>query len=693
MKIVVTGGGELTPADVRSWYSRMPAGASAPALYALYGLTEATLAQMCHEVSVADADSVQLPLGVPRPGIRIRNQPESEVQELIFEGDHLALGVYELPPSAAAYTRFEGVVATGDLVRHERGNWYFAGRWDASFKVDGVSIIPHHVESAIRRRWPGADVAVVKDESTDGVAIFMTRENAPQSNTAKLSSDVRSMLVDQYALLPRCSVQIIEQIPLTERGKPDTSELSRRLDRTRMAPGSIYDFFPGGILARQDTASMSLRELGADSLLLVELAAFLEDRHGVVVDLGDLTSLTPISLTNILSQPPRDRSAPDGESSSSEVSLTQLRFLLHPVALAEPAALNFGWWFAHPDYTAKQLYAAVAAVLRQDDPFSVVFERITAGWHWHSRSMPVPTLQHLNLGRAADEERKEKIYDFVLAPFDLQSDAPKCRIASVGDGRSLIFAGTVLQSDGLTRRNIFRRAQKYLESGSGEISSPPIGWVEILRHRVAVERQRYSADLERMASTSGAPYQGSVRAVTSSFTAHHGAFRDHGTGMVIGAVAQVLHRLGVKHDGIAVPYANRSTPSEWSGLGCFTDTIFVHPRLELDIGRIAADIEHQIAAQVAAFTPLLIHEIRAGCDGPHAGMVMVAGQPSISQWIVNAMPPRYAFNRLHLFWTLDERSGEVRADLVGRCDEFSQSDTNTLARHIKEALLELAPAS
>jgi acyl-CoA synthetase (AMP-forming)/AMP-acid ligase II/acyl carrier protein len=339
VKVVVTGGGELTPADVRSWYSRMPAGGSEPALYALYGLTEATLAQMCHEVSAADADLVQLPLGVPRPGIRTRNQLEAEVQELIFEGDHLALGVYELPPSAAAYTRFEGVVPTGDLVRHERGDWYFAGRRDASFKVDGVSIIPHQVESAIRHRWPGADVAVVKDESTDGVAIFMTRGAASQGNTAELSSDVRSMLVDQYALLPRCSVQIIEQIPLTERGKPDTSELSRRLDRTRMAPGSIYDFFPGGVLARPDTASTSLRELGADSLLLVELAAFLEDRYGVTVDLGDLTSLTPASLADILSQPPRDRSAPDGESSSSDVSLTQLRFLLHPVALAEPAAL------------------------------------------------------------------------------------------------------------------------------------------------------------------------------------------------------------------------------------------------------------------------------------------------------------------------------------------------------------------
>ena len=128
VKVVVTGGGELTPADVRNWYARMPAAGAEPALFALYGLTEATLAQMCHEVSAADPDSVQLPLGVPRPGISIRNGQETGVQELTFEGDHLALGVYELSPGAAAYTRFEGMVPTGDLVRHEGGNWYFAGR-------------------------------------------------------------------------------------------------------------------------------------------------------------------------------------------------------------------------------------------------------------------------------------------------------------------------------------------------------------------------------------------------------------------------------------------------------------------------------------------------------------------------------------------------------------------------------------
>ena len=71
---------------------------------------------------------------------------------------------------------------------------------------------------------------------------------------------------------------------------------------------------------------------------------------------------------------------------------------------------------------------------------------------------------------------------------------------------------------------------------------------------------------------------------------------------------------------------------------------------------------------------------------------MVAGQPSISQWIVNPLPPRYALNRLHLFWT-DERSGEVRADLAGRSHEFSQSDMDALAGQIRDAFAELAPAS
>jgi hypothetical protein len=285
------------------------------------------------------------------------------------------------------------------------------------------------------------------------------------------------------------------------------------------------------------------------------------------------------------------------------------------------------------------------------------------------------------------------VYDFVLTPFDLQSDAPKSRIASIGDGRSLILAGTVLQSDGVTRRNLFRRVQKYLETGGCDFGSAAIGWGDVLRQRVSVERQRYSADLQRVSGSSGVPYRGNARAVTSSFIAHHGAFRDHATGMVIGAVAQALCGVGVKHDGIAVPYANRSTPLEWSGLGCFTDTILVHPRLELEAGEIGAEIERQVAAKIGAFTPLLIHELRANCDGPQAGMVMVAGQPSISPWIMNALPPRYALNRLHLFWTLDETSGDIRADLVGRCDEFSQSDSDTLAGQIKDALPELAPRS
>jgi len=693
VKVIVTGGGELTAADVRNWYSQMRAVGPETALYVFYGLTEATLAQMWHRVSTADADSAHLPLGTPLPGIRIRNRPEASAQELVLEGDHMALGVYQLPPSATAYARLNGVVHTGDLVRHEHGNWYFAGRQDASFKVDGVTVIPHQVESAIRGRWPDADVVVLKDTFTEGAAIFMTLPRCPHGNVDELSSDVRSMLVDQFALLPRCSVQIVERIPLTERGKPDTAELSRRLDRRRMAPNSIYDLFPGGVLAGQDTASMTLRELGADSLLLAELAAFLEDRHGVAVDLDDLTSLTPESLAHLLSRPSRHRSVADDESSSSKVSLTQLRFLLHPVALAEPAALNFGWWFAHPAYTDEHLYDAVAAVLQEDNPFSVVFERSATGWHWHSRSMAVPPLQHLNLGAASGEMRNEKVYEFVSTPFDLQSDEPKCRIGSIGDGRSLMLAGTVLQSDGVTRRNLFRRVQKYIESGSRQLDSVDCGWADVFRQHVSVERQRFSEYLEHVAQLSGVSYRGDVRGVVSSFAAHVGASRDHVTGRLIGAVAQSLRWLGVEHDGIAVPYANRTTTPEWSSLGCFTDTIIVHPRLDLAAELIPADIDRQIAEKIRAFTPLLVDELRSDGNGPRSGMVMIAGQPSISQWIVNALPPRYALNRLHLFWTLDGRTGEISADLVARCDEFAQSDVNNLASHIKDALLEFAPAS
>ncbi|MFH8410133.1 amino acid adenylation domain-containing protein [Streptomyces sp. NPDC018019] len=313
-RLVVLGGERLPAGALRELFDAVDAAAGSPSVTVLnaYGVTEAAITSTVHEVTRADLDGAEVPLGTELPGARVyvldaglRPLPAGAVGELAVAGAGLAAGYLGNPQVTAE--RFvtpdalggERVYRTGDLGYRDRaGRLCFLGRRDNQVKLRGYRIELEEVEAAASAELGGRSCAVVLD--ADGPAgprllgfLEAGTEDGPdeQELHAALSRRLPT------ALVPARWIRL-DAMPTLPGGKPDRASLARRVaglppeeaagSGTSEDPAEPVDpqvaLLAEGwreVLGHDDfTPASHFFQIGGHSLLAAQLAAWLEPRLG-----------------------------------------------------------------------------------------------------------------------------------------------------------------------------------------------------------------------------------------------------------------------------------------------------------------------------------------------------------------------------------------------------------------------------
>jgi amino acid adenylation domain-containing protein len=285
------------------------------ALHNEYGPTEAAV--WSSGTCVWDGAGRRAPLTIGRPvegtGYRLLDGDGRPLTgpgrrgELCITGAQLALGYLGQPELTAE--RFaaldDGTRAyrTGDLAEltAEGGEFVFAGRADRQLKVQGQRIEPAHVESVLMSH-PHVGLAHVTARRNPAagtvLAAYLTpRADGPPPATTAVSAFAAERL--PAAMVPGVWV-VLEELPRTTAGKIDEHALP-----APSAPAAIGREGAGDGLAdevehalsaaaagllggRAPAVTSDLRHLGASSLALIRLAAFIAAEFGVEVPVSAL---------------------------------------------------------------------------------------------------------------------------------------------------------------------------------------------------------------------------------------------------------------------------------------------------------------------------------------------------------------------------------------------------------------------
>ncbi|GAA2740379.1 amino acid adenylation domain-containing protein [Kitasatospora cinereorecta] len=294
---------------------RLPAGAlrgltddTTATVVNAYGVTEATVTSTVHEVTAADLDAAEIPLGTELPGVRmhvldegLQPLPAGAVGELAVAGEVLADGYLGLPEVTAG--RFvtvpalggERVYRTGDRgYRDLDGRLWFLGRQDNQVKLRGFRIELEEIEAAASAELGGRSCAVILHRDEAGAPRLVGfLEGADQPDQAALHTALAERL--PAALVP-AHWTALPAMPLLPGGKPDRTALARTAAElpapgTQPVPSGAGGFDdPGQALVAEAwrevlghdgfTADSHFFEVGGHSLLAAQLAAWLEPRLG-----------------------------------------------------------------------------------------------------------------------------------------------------------------------------------------------------------------------------------------------------------------------------------------------------------------------------------------------------------------------------------------------------------------------------
>ncbi|HEX8907261.1 MAG TPA: amino acid adenylation domain-containing protein [Longimicrobiaceae bacterium] len=336
LRVMILGGERALPERVASWRRRV---GDRVRLINSYGPTETTVAATLHEVR---ADEPVVPIGRPMPGYRVRvldaslrPVPAGIPGELFVGGTGVARGYLHRPgataerfvPDPFAAEPGARLYRTGDLVRwrevrecegakvresdgdddsrqadstlalsHSRTlALEFLGRTDDQVKVRGFRIEPGEIESLLRRQ-PGvrdAVVAVREDGPGDRrlVAYLVPAEGAMSVDAVRAA--VRAEL--PAYMVPSAFVAL-DALPMTPSGKVDRRALPAPqagdpaapavpLSRRERALAEVWRQVLGTDAVGPDD---NFFDLGGNSLLLIRLAARLQEATGVAVTAVEL---------------------------------------------------------------------------------------------------------------------------------------------------------------------------------------------------------------------------------------------------------------------------------------------------------------------------------------------------------------------------------------------------------------------
>ncbi len=298
---VIIGGEAVYPEQLAQWQRQ---GRADVRLFNTYGPTETTVVVTTQELQQEDPNQIQLPIGLPLPGMQALilgagDQPASE-GELVLLGPQLANG-YVGGEQGSFETLWVGeqtlpVYRTGDRVRLVAGRLVYLGRRDNEFKISGYRIQPGEVEAQLLA-LPGVDEACVQGISLGSVRRLVAFVAGPERDSRAIKAQLAKVL--PAAMIPT-DYRHYDQLPRTGSNKLDRKALLAQYQgggeglllgkeslgsETENRVGAIWQQILG--LATMAPAD-NFFELGGQSLQTIQIVNRLGAEFGVQVKVSDV---------------------------------------------------------------------------------------------------------------------------------------------------------------------------------------------------------------------------------------------------------------------------------------------------------------------------------------------------------------------------------------------------------------------
>ncbi|MGK5547901.1 AMP-binding protein [Streptomyces sp. URMC 127] len=304
LRLVMAGGETPTRAAVAAWAAVAPGGTR---VVNGYGPTETAVVVCYRDLAPGDA----IAIGDPIDGVGFRLEPLSAADgaagatELVIQGVAVGRGYLGRAASSPAFCMLDGVWSyrTGDVATARRdGGYDLHGRFDAQVKVHGgFRVETGEIVSRLLAVDFVLDAVVVPYDGAGSrlLAAFvrLDRSLAPQADAE--AALVRQLSSDLPAYMVPSRISVLDEFPLTSRGKVDRAAL---LDRAQAMPDADGEQEAGpadvGAQLRQawrqvlgsppPDESASFFEAGGDSVRAIELITQLRARLGVQLRAAEL---------------------------------------------------------------------------------------------------------------------------------------------------------------------------------------------------------------------------------------------------------------------------------------------------------------------------------------------------------------------------------------------------------------------
>jgi len=227
---------------------------SAPASRRLFDEIRAAFPKAYVRISygVTEAGPMQFgehPQGLPRPPlsvgyplaeceVRLAGGPGPDEGVLLIRNPGVMAGYYKDPEQSRARFDAEGWYVTGDIMRHDaQGFYYFVGRDDDMFVVNGNNLYPATVEETLLRHpaIAAASVVPVEDDVRGQVPVaFVVLRPGAQASEAEIKEHC---LAAAPAYQHPRQVHMLAELPLAGTNKVDVALLKRQAAAAWRAAG------------------------------------------------------------------------------------------------------------------------------------------------------------------------------------------------------------------------------------------------------------------------------------------------------------------------------------------------------------------------------------------------------------------------------------------------------------------------
>ncbi len=245
--------------------------------------------------------------------------------EVYIKGDNVSAGYYEDKEMTSKSFK-DGWFKTGDIIEvDESGDVYFKGRKDdVIVREDGINVYPADIENVLKSLDHVKDSAVMgikinNDNEVHAVLLLENQETEPKDIIKKANSKLNS-----YQHIDSFTVWEEDDFPRTSTFKPKKNEITKKIivnisksskgekDRDKKKDKEeLYDIIKRfKNISKEDIkkgASLE-KDLGLDSLDIIELSMALEEKYNVDADSLMLSRDTDVStIDEMVKNPPKQK--------------------------------------------------------------------------------------------------------------------------------------------------------------------------------------------------------------------------------------------------------------------------------------------------------------------------------------------------------------------------------------------------